>query len=107
VSYKGKITTTGTSEAIRLEKDLFRQHLEFKQAAEVKADVIAPGKMLISVIETLESDNGEDPVIGAFLAFLEKDMSTTPGSITELNDDTIARAKRLTTGVMVDDDELE
>jgi len=47
--YSGTITTTGKSEAIRLEKALFKSHPEFAQRAKVEAHVIAPGTMLVSV----------------------------------------------------------
>lgn len=107
MSYKGKITTTGSSEAIRLEKDLFKQHPEFKQAAEVKADIIGRGKMLISVVDSPEAEDECDPIVGAFLSFLEKDMSENPAAISSVNAETIARAKALTAGVNVDDEELD
>lgn len=45
MSYKGKITPTGTSEAIRIDKALFKQHPEFRQQAEVRADIIGPGNL--------------------------------------------------------------
>ncbi len=42
-SFSGSITTTGKSEAIRLDKALFRAHPEFRQRAKVRAHVIGPG----------------------------------------------------------------
>jgi hypothetical protein len=39
ISFNGSITTTGTSEAIRLDKALFRLHPEFRE----KAKAAAPG----------------------------------------------------------------
>ena len=67
MSYKGKITTTGTSEAIRIDKALFKQHPEFRQQAEVRADIIGPGRMLISVVDNSSTENDDDPIVGAFL----------------------------------------
>ena len=96
MSYSGKITTVGSSNAIRIDKDLFRQHPEFRQQAEVKADVISPGKMLISV-ENIETKTEYDPVLNAFLSFLESDMVRHPRSITAIDTKTIKRAKFLTT----------
>lgn len=107
MSYKGKITTVGTSEAIRLDKDLFKQNPEFKQAAEVKADIIGPGKMLISVVDNPNLDNEDDPIVGAFLAFLANDTIQNPASITPLDANVIARAKALTSGMIVTDDDIE
>ena len=39
-SFSGSITTTGKSEAIRLDKALFKAHPEFRQRAKVRAHVI-------------------------------------------------------------------
>ena len=44
-TYTGTITTTGKSEAIRLEKALFKSHPEFRQKSKVHAHVIGPGTM--------------------------------------------------------------
>lgn len=107
MSYRGKIATTGTSEGIRFEKTLFKQHPEFKQQAEVKADVIGPGTMLVSLVDNPKFQNEADPIINAFLSFLEKDMIAHPENISLLDAAQIARAKELTAGVIVTDDELE
>jgi len=105
-AFTGSITTTGKSEAIRLDKALFRLHPEFRQKAKVRAQVIAPGHALISVVgEGFPDVYEEDPVITAFLAFLEADMKTRPERIAGLSNKTIARATRLTKGVRVRDDE--
>ena len=106
-SYSGKITTAGTSEAFRFDKSLFKQHPEFKQKAEVRADIIGPGTILVSLIDNPELENKDDPVVSAFLAFLEKDMKTNPKLITPVSAEKIARAKALTAHVTVSDDELE
>src|ERR1700681_2944878 len=96
-TFAGSITTTGKSEAIRLDKALFRLHPEFRQKAKVRAQVIAPGHALISVIdEGTPSLQEEDPVVTAFLSFLEKDMKTRPKRITGLSRPLVDRAVRLT-----------
>ncbi len=107
MSYKGRISTTGTSEAIRLDKDLFRQHPEFRQKAEVRADVIGPGKLLISVTDSLDKHREDDPVVGAFLAFIEKDILDNPHNVTPISKEQIRKAKALTAKVKVSDNELE
>ena len=71
-SFRGSITTSGKSEAIRLEKALFRLHPEFRQKAKVRADIIAPGRALITVVDgQAGGEEEEDPVMLAYLAFLE------------------------------------
>jgi len=105
-TFTGSITTTGKSEAIRLDKALFRLHPEFRQKAKVRAQVIAPGHALISVVqEGLSEVEEEDPVVTTFLAFLEKDMKTRPRRMAGLSKRAIARATRLTKGVKVGDEE--
>lgn len=101
VTFSGSITTIGKSEAICLDKALFRLHPEFRQKAKVLAQVISPGHALISVID----DEGaavpdEDPVVGAFVGFLEKDLKTRPRR-SGLSKASLARAIRLTKHVKV------
>jgi len=106
MSYKGEIAKTGTSEAIRLDKNLFRQHAEFKQQAEVRADVIGPGKLLVSIVDASEIGTEDDPLVGACLSFLEMDMGRKPAGISAVDANDIARGKELTAGVTVTDEEL-
>ena len=105
-TFTGSITTTGKSEAIRLDKALFRLHPEFRQKAKVRAQVIAPGHVLISIVEeSSPAQEEEDPVVTAFLSFLERDMKTNPKRIAALSKQALARATRLTKGMKVNDDE--
>lgn len=105
-TFTGSITTTGKSEAIRLDKALFRLHPEFRQKAKVRAQVISPGHALISVLddETARVED-EDPVVTAFLAFIEEDLKRHPGRRTRLSKTSLGRAVRLTKGTKVSDDE--
>jgi antitoxin PrlF len=107
-SFSGKITTTGKSEAIRLEKALFRAHPEFRQKASVRANVIAPGQLLVSVIEDdVAGDDltDDDPVVGAFLGFLADDLRRHPERVAPLSASRIERASELTEGMQIEDDE--
>jgi antitoxin PrlF len=103
--YTGSITTSGKSEAIRFEKGLFRQNPEFRQQAKVQAHVIGPGQMLVSVVNGSELDAAEDPIVMAFLAFLEKDIQDRPDRVAVVSETDIARAKELTKDVAVTDDD--
>lgn len=108
-SFAGSITTTGKSEAIRLDKALFRLHPEFRQRAKVRAQVIAPGHALISVIDDdsapFQDKPEEDPVVMAFLSFLEQDLKAKPGRPTRLSKSSLRRALRLTRDVKVSDND--
>jgi antitoxin PrlF len=103
--YSGTITTTGKSEAIRLEKALFKSHPEFSQKARVEACVIAPGTMLVSVTGQADIESEADPVMDAFLGFLAEDMSTAPERIKPLATTRIKKARDLTRRVKVRDDD--
>jgi antitoxin PrlF len=105
VAYAGTITTTGKSQAIRLEKSLFRSHPEFRQKGKVQAHVIGPGTMLVSVAETEETESAEDPIMAAFLAFLDREIEQSPERIKPLSATRIEEARSLTKDVEVSDDE--
>lgn len=107
-SFTGKITTTGKSEAIRLEKALFRAHPEFRQKAAVRASVIAPGQLLVSVVEEEPAGAAladDDPVVAAFVSFLAEDIGRRPDRLAPLSTSRIEQAAELTADVQVEDDE--
>jgi antitoxin PrlF len=108
-SFSGSITTTSKSEAIRLDKALFKAYPEFRQRAKVRAHVIEPGHRLVTLADDAPPagpDNIErDPVVSAYLAFLERDMLTHPDHIAPISEDALARLRRLTKGVQASDDD--
>ena len=105
-AYKGSITTTGSSEAIRFERNLFRPHPEFRQKAGVEAHVIGPGTLLVHVTDAEPDQNErEDPMVQAFLAFIERDATAHPDRISPLSSSMVARAVELTRDVVVSDDD--
>lgn len=57
-----------------------------------------------SVVIARKSDDGEDedPVVAAFLAFLERDMSDRPEKLVPLRQDLLAQGETLVEGVEVD-----
>jgi hypothetical protein len=99
--YKGRFTRTGNSKSYAFESALFRSHPEF-DAHNVEADYIGPGVLLVRAIDVDEAEPGEDPVLGAFLAFVERDMIENPSSIQPLSSDLLARAERLVGDMDVD-----
>jgi antitoxin PrlF len=108
VEFKGTITTTGRSEAIRLDKALFKAHPEFRQRARIKASVMGPGSLLVTLDpETVaEADAEADPVARAYLAFLERDMLDHPDRLQPITEHFVERLRRLTHGVEVALDEI-
>ena len=105
-TYTGTITTTGKSEAIRLEKALFRSHPEFRQKAKVRAHVIGPGTMLVSVAGKPKAKSEPDPIMRAFLNFLAGDISRKPDRVQPLAETRIKEARELTKDTKVDDDKI-
>lgn len=106
MSYSGKITTTGKSEAIRLEKSLFKSHPEFRQKASVRAEVIGPGTLLISLDGPAAGPKKADPVVGAFLSFLERDMQLAPDRLVRLSGARLSKARNLVAKTRVGDDDV-
>ena len=92
--YRGKQAKTGNSLGLRFDKALFRSHPEF--SGEVRAHVIAPGRMLV-VAEPLPKSRKreDDPVMEAFLSFLAADMATSPQQIRPLDRALAGRVKAL------------
>jgi prlF antitoxin for toxin YhaV_toxin len=99
--YRGKQTRTGNSLGFRFDSALFKSHPEF--AGEVKAQVIAPGRMLVSVAKPVAK--GADPVMASFLAFLASDIAKAPETIMPMRDDLAKRIDSLIEGVTVSRDQ--
>src|SRR5436305_10567299 len=91
--YRGKKAKTGNSLGLRFDKALFQSHPEF--LGEVRAHVIAPGRMLVvaeqSESETRSKRRNADPVLEAFLSFLATDMSSAPQQIRPMNQELVNR----------------
>ncbi len=62
--------------------------------------------MLVSLTDDATVGNDDDPVLDAFLAFLEEDMRLHPDRLEPLSAGSIARAVELTDGIAVSDDEI-
>jgi antitoxin PrlF len=97
--YRGKRTRTGNG--FRFDRALFESHPEF--AGEVKAHVIAPGRMLISVAEPVTERR--DPVMQSFLAFLASDIAKAPERIKPMSPELARRIDRLVEEVSVSGNE--
>lgn len=106
VSFEGSVTTTGRSEAVRLEKAFFRAHPEFRQRARVRAQAVGEGHVLVSLSEPMVS-NGDvvDPVVTAYLGFLEADMKAHPERLSPFTTAEVDAALSLIRDVEVSDDE--
>jgi hypothetical protein len=105
MAYKGRFTRTGNSKSYAFESALFRSHPEF-DTRNVEAEYIGPGVLLVRAVGAEDDAGpGDDPVLGAFLAFIERDMIEQPAHIEPLSADLLARAERLVGNMEVDLDE--
>src|SRR5208282_2789779 len=95
--YRGKRTRTGNSYGFRFDRAFFKSHPEF--AGELKAHVIAPGRMLVSVAEPIIERR--DPVMQSFLAFLANDIAKAPEGIKPMSPELARRIDRLVEEVSV------
>ena len=100
--YRGKRTRTGNSYGFCFDRALFKSHPEF--AGEVKAHVIAPGRMLVSVVAPVTKRR--DAVMQSFLAFLANDIAKAPERVKPMSPDLARRIDRLVEGVSVSCHEL-
>jgi PrlF antitoxin of toxin-antitoxin system YhaV/PrlF len=92
--YRGRQAKTGNSLGLRFDKALFQSHPEF--SGEVRAHVIAPGRMLvIAHPATKPRRRDNDPVIESFLSFLAEDMVRSPKQIKPLDPALAARIDAL------------
>lgn len=106
VSFEGSVTTTGRSEAVRLEKAFFRAHPEFRQRARVRAQAVGEGHVLVSVTDpTAMEDQGVDPIVAAYLGFLETDMRLHPERLRPFTAVEMDAVLSLVRGVDVSDDD--
>ena len=89
---------------MRLDKALFKAHPEFRQKARIRAQVIGPGSLLV----TLDADDPpraeaadeveRDPVVAAYLAFLERDLREHPERVQPFTEDELARLEAFDPG---------
>lgn len=104
-TFGGKSTPIGNSNGIRFDAALFKTHPEF--FGEVTATVLGPGQMLVSVLpvdaaSTDVVDDESNPVIQAFLHFLQGQMTEHPELIEPMDAAELAQIAALVEGVEPD-----
>ena len=96
--YRGRQAKTGNSLGLRFDKALFQSHPEF--SGEVRAYVIAPGRMLVVANPAKKPRRRDsDPVIESFLSFLAEGMVRFPERIKPLDKTLFARIDALAGGL--------
>lgn len=104
MTFTAKATTSGNSRALRLDAALFKSHPEFAKG-EFAVHVLGPGTMLVTATKRGDLADEHDPVLAAYLAFLEDQMKTGPKMIRSLTRADVTGLDQLLAGVVVNRDE--
>jgi antitoxin PrlF len=102
--YTARATTSGTAPALAFPKAFAAEHPEFTEGR-FEAHVIAPGRLLISAPVDDSEDDEDDPVLGAFLGFLERSMREHPELVRPMTARDIEGLDEMLEGIEVDLDE--
>ena len=105
MSFHATATKVGNSKGLRLDAALYRDHPEFA-SGEYVVDVIAPGRLLVRAKgpELVTAEAEADPMLGAFLAFMDQQMLASPALFTALDRAQVALIESLVEGVDANDD---
>lgn len=101
MTYTARATTSGTAPALAFSKAFAEAHPEFTHGR-FEAHVIAPGRMLVSAPVGVEEEQGDDPVLDAFLDFLDQQMKTRPDLVRPFTAGDVRGLDELLDGVEVD-----
>ena len=103
--FSGSLATTGNSRGFRLESGFFRAAPEFSvPGTTIRADLIGPGTILVRVDTPWPDKESDDPIIGAWLSFIDRDIQTNPGRLVPFAEGELTVLETLVETVAVDDD---
>lgn len=103
-SFSGSTATAGNSRAMRFETAFYKAAPEFYQpGSAIRADVIGPGTVLVRLDAAAPETEAADPVIGAWLSFIDGDIQSTPGRLAPFTEEEAAGLETLVEGVVVED----
>ena len=105
MSFKGALTTSGNSHAIRFEAALAKAAPEFAaKSGEVRIELLGAGTALVFLDEAASTE--DDPMVEAWLRFIERDAIQHPEQLHGLTGTEAQDLERLVYGVVVRDDEI-
>lgn len=103
-SFTGSTATAGNSRAMRFETAFYKAAPEFYQpGSAIRADVIGPGTVLVRLDTASPEVEAVDPVIGAWLSFVDQDIQSNPGRLASFAEEEMAGLETLVEGVVVED----
>jgi len=105
MSFKGALTTSGNSHAIRFEAALAKAAPEFAaRSGAVRIELLGAGAALVFLEEALPAE--DDPMVEAWLRFIERDVIEHPERLHALTEAEATELERMVQGVVVSDDEI-
>lgn len=103
--WTAKPTKNGNSMALRLEKAMLDAYPEFL-SGDFSVNVLSPKTILIHKEDAEHTTPAEDPVVGAFLDFLDTQMQKNPDRIVALSKADFATMKAAVEGIELDDQQV-
>lgn len=105
MSFKGALTTSGNSHAIRFESALAKAAPEFAaKSGAVRIELLGAGAALVFLEVALPAE--DDPMVEAWLRFIEQDVIQHPERLHVLTEAEAQDLERMVEGVVVTDDEI-
>jgi hypothetical protein len=105
MSFKGALTTSGNSHAIRFEAALAKAAPEFAATTgAVRIELLGAGAALVFLEAALPAE--DDPMVEAWLRFIEQDVINRPEILHLMTEAEAQEHERPVEGVVVQDDEI-
>jgi hypothetical protein len=105
MSFRGALTTSGNSHAIRFEAALAKAAPEFAaKSGEVRIELLGAGAALVLLDEAPPTES--DPMVEAWLRFIERDVISHPERLHALTETEAGELEGAVEGVAVRDDEI-
>ena len=101
--FSGSLGMAGNSRSFRVEKAFFNAAPEFSTlGSAIRVDIIGPGTFIVR-IDAPAPEEIADPIIGAWLSFIDGDIASDPGQLVALTGPEMTELERLVGNVVVDD----
>ena len=102
---KGSLATSGNSHALRIDKSFVRQNpILARTGSKVRFKKVASNTFVFVVLNDVDAEEQGDPVVEAYLSFLEDDMRLDPSRIATLSEPEASRLERLVEGIDTDEE---
>lgn len=101
--FSGSLGMAGNSRSFRVEKSFFNAAPEFLVlGSPIRVNIIGPGTFIVR-IDTATPTEIADPVIGAWLSFIDGDIASNPSRLVMLDGTEVSGLERMVKDVTVDD----